>query len=100
MPRWVYAKTGPTATTPRAERTAARQVGRDRARGHAHGRGGKHPVGPLKTTDIVSLDVRLGIAEYLHQTIGDRFAPPQILRDKVAAGALGRKAGGGFYDWE
>jgi len=62
--------------------------------------GYKHPVGPLKATDIVGLDVRLGIAEYLHQTMGDRFAPPQILRDKVAAGALGRKAGGGFYDWE
>jgi len=53
--------------------------------------GYKHPVGPLKTTDIVGLDVRLGIAEHLHQTIGDRFAPPQILRDKVAAGALGQK---------
>jgi 3-hydroxybutyryl-CoA dehydrogenase len=62
--------------------------------------GYKHPVGPLKTTDIVGLDVRLGIAEYLHQTIGDRFAPPQILRDKVAAGALGRKSGKGFYDWK
>jgi hypothetical protein len=44
--------------------------------------------------------VRLGLAEYLHQTIGDRFTPPQILRDKVAAGALGRKSGMGFYDWE
>ena len=53
--------------------------------------GYKHPVGPLKTTDIVGLDVRLGIAEHLHQTMGDRFAPPQILRDKVAAGALGRQ---------
>jgi 3-hydroxybutyryl-CoA dehydrogenase len=62
--------------------------------------GYKHPVGPLKTTDIVGLDVRLGIAEYLHQTLGDRFAPPQILRDKVAAGELGRKCGKGFYDWK
>ncbi|MDP9885584.1 3-hydroxybutyryl-CoA dehydrogenase [Sinomonas atrocyanea] len=61
--------------------------------------GYKHPTGPLKTTDIVGLDVRLGIAEYLHQTLGDRFAPPQILRDKVAAGELGRKTGKGFYDW-
>jgi 3-hydroxybutyryl-CoA dehydrogenase len=61
--------------------------------------GYKHPTGPLRTTDIVGLDVRLGIAEYLHTTLGDRFAPPQILRDKVAAGELGRKTGKGFYDW-
>jgi 3-hydroxybutyryl-CoA dehydrogenase len=61
--------------------------------------GYKHPVGPLRTTDIVGLDVRLGIAEYLHSALGDRFAPPQILRDKVAAGELGRKSGNGFYDW-
>lgn len=61
--------------------------------------GYKHPTGPLKTTDIVGLDVRLGIAEYLHQTLGDRFAPPQILRDLVEQGHLGRKTGRGFYDW-
>lgn len=61
--------------------------------------GYKHPVGPLRTTDIVGLDVRLGIAEYLHATLGERFAPPQILRDKVAAGELGRKTGRGFYVW-
>ena len=62
--------------------------------------GYKHPVGPLKTTDIVGLDVRLGIAEYLHTTLGDRFAPPQILRDKVAKGELGRKTGKGFFSWD
>ncbi|KUM30358.1 3-hydroxybutyryl-CoA dehydrogenase [Arthrobacter sp. EpRS66] len=61
--------------------------------------GYKHPTGPLKTTDIVGLDVRLGIAEYLHGTLGDRFAPPQILRDMVAEGKLGRKSGQGFYSW-
>jgi 3-hydroxybutyryl-CoA dehydrogenase len=61
--------------------------------------GYKHPVGPLRTTDIVGLEVRLGIAEYLHSTLGERFAPPQVPRDKVAAGELGRKSGRGFYDW-
>ena len=61
--------------------------------------GYRHPAGPLKTTDIVGLDVRLGIAEHLAAEIGERFAPPQILKDKVAAGELGRKTGQGFYTW-
>lgn len=61
--------------------------------------GYKHPTGPLKTTDIVGLDVRLGIAEYLHAELGERFAPPQILKDLVAQGKLGRKTGQGFYTW-
>lgn len=61
--------------------------------------GYKHPVGPLALTDIVGLDVRLGIAEYLSEELGDRFTPPQILRDKVAVGELGRKSGKGFYDY-
>lgn len=58
-----------------------------------------HPMGPLKLTDLVGLDVRLGIAEYLRATLGERFAPPQLLRDKVGRGELGRKTGRGFYDW-
>lgn len=62
--------------------------------------GYKHPVGPLRTTDIVGLDVRLGIAEYLAATLGERFEPPQILRDKVARGEIGRKSGRGFFDWD
>ncbi|PIE27675.1 MAG: 3-hydroxybutyryl-CoA dehydrogenase [Micrococcales bacterium] len=61
--------------------------------------GYKHPSGPLRTTDIVGLDVRLGIAEYLESKLGERFAPPAILREKVAKGELGRKSGTGFYEW-
>lgn len=61
--------------------------------------GYKFPVGPLKLTDIVGLDVRLGISEYLASTLGDRFAPPQLMRDMVARGELGRKSGKGFYDY-
>lgn len=61
--------------------------------------GYRHASGPLRTTDIVGLDVRLGISQYLHETLGERFAPPQILRDMVARGELGRKSGRGFYDY-
>jgi 3-hydroxybutyryl-CoA dehydrogenase len=61
--------------------------------------GYRHPMGPLRSTDLVGLDVRLAIAEYLHRTLGERFDPPQLLRDKVAAGELGRKTGRGFYDY-
>ena len=61
--------------------------------------GYKHPVGPLRTTDLVGLDVRLAIAEHLAREVGDRFTPPAILRELVAAGHLGRKSGQGFYTW-
>ncbi len=58
-----------------------------------------HPMGPLELTDLVGLDVRLGIAEYLATAIGPAFTPPQTLRDKVAAGKLGKKSGEGYYRW-
>jgi 3-hydroxybutyryl-CoA dehydrogenase len=61
--------------------------------------GYNHPMGPLRLTDLVGLDVRLGIAEYLAGTLGPRFEPPQLLRDKVAGGKLGKKTGEGFYRW-
>jgi 3-hydroxybutyryl-CoA dehydrogenase len=61
--------------------------------------GYRHPVGPLKTTDIVGLDVRLAIAEHLERELGPRFAPPAGLRERVEAGHLGRKTGQGFYTW-
>jgi 3-hydroxybutyryl-CoA dehydrogenase len=59
-----------------------------------------HPMGPLRLTDLVGLDVRLNIAEYLHRELQDpKFDPPRILRDKVQRGELGKKAGRGFYEW-
>ncbi|MCM3330873.1 3-hydroxyacyl-CoA dehydrogenase family protein [Kocuria palustris] len=61
--------------------------------------GYKFPIGPLALTDIVGLDVRLGIAEYLQQELGERFAPPQLMRQMVEDGHLGRKSGKGFYDY-
>jgi 3-hydroxybutyryl-CoA dehydrogenase len=61
--------------------------------------GYRHPVGPLRTTDIVGLDVRLDIAEHLARELGPRFEPPAVLREMVAAGKLGRKTGEGFYTW-
>ena len=62
--------------------------------------GYRHPMGPLRSTDLVGLDVRLAIAEHLCAELGERFAPPALLRDKVARGELGRKTGQGFYTWE
>lgn len=62
--------------------------------------GYRWPMGPLRLTDLVGLDVRLSIAEHLERELGPRFAPPELLRKKVARGELGRKTGRGFFDWE
>jgi 3-hydroxybutyryl-CoA dehydrogenase len=62
--------------------------------------GYNHPMGPLKLTDLVGLDVRLSIAEYLHRELGsETFRPPEVLRRMVSEGKLGKKTGAGFYDW-
>lgn len=63
--------------------------------------GYRHPMGPLRLTDLVGLDVRLAIAEYLHEKLGgERYRPPAILRRMVEEGKLGRKTGEGFYRWD
>jgi 3-hydroxybutyryl-CoA dehydrogenase len=63
--------------------------------------GYNHPVGPLRLTDLVGLDVRLSIAEYLHVKLGSEcFRPPEILRRMVSEGKLGKKSGQGFYKWD
>ncbi len=61
--------------------------------------GYRHPMGPLKLTDLVGLDVRLAILEHLQREIGEQFRPPTILRQMVRAGRLGKKVGLGFYRW-
>lgn len=62
--------------------------------------GYNHPMGPLKLTDLVGLDVRLAIAEYLFATLGKpQYEPPKILQEKVKKGELGKKTGKGFYTW-
>ncbi|MHB0970870.1 MAG: 3-hydroxyacyl-CoA dehydrogenase family protein [Thermoanaerobaculia bacterium] len=62
--------------------------------------GYNHPMGPLRLTDLIGLDVRLSIAEHLAATLGPRFDPPALLRAMVREGRLGRKTGSGFYQWE
>ena len=63
--------------------------------------GYNHPMGPLKLTDLVGLDVRLQIAEYLHGALqSERFRPPDLLRRMVAEGKLGKRSGEGFYKWK
>lgn len=59
----------------------------------------RHPVGPLRLSDIVGLDVRLEVARALEAAHGPRFAPPAILSTMVAEGRLGAKSGRGFFDW-
>jgi 3-hydroxybutyryl-CoA dehydrogenase len=62
--------------------------------------GYRHPVGPLRLTDMVGLDVRLHIGEYLADALGNpAFRPPELMRRMVAEGRLGKKTGKGFYDW-
>src|SRR6266542_3916129 len=60
-----------------------------------------HRMGPLKTSDLVGLDVRLSIAETLASRLSEeRFRPPEILRKLVAGGRTGKKSGRGFFQWE
>jgi 3-hydroxybutyryl-CoA dehydrogenase len=61
--------------------------------------GYRHPVGPLRLTDIVGLDVRLDIARNLRDAYGERFTPPPMLERMVGEGKLGKKSGEGFYRW-
>jgi 3-hydroxybutyryl-CoA dehydrogenase len=62
--------------------------------------GYRHPVGPLRLTDMVGLDVRLAIGEYLARELGNAaFQPPELMRRMVAEGKLGQKSGEGFYRW-
>jgi 3-hydroxybutyryl-CoA dehydrogenase len=58
------------------------------------------PMGPLRLSDLVGIDVRLGVARYLAEELGPRFSPPQLMIDMVERGQLGRKTGRGFYDWD
>lgn len=61
--------------------------------------GYRHPMGPLKLTDLVGLDVRLAILDHLHREVGEQFRAPPLLRQMVRAGKLGKKSGEGFYKW-
>lgn len=84
-----------------AMRMVEQQVGSPADIDKAMELGYNHPMGPLRLTDLVGLDVRLGIAEYLHGELGgEQYRPPEILRRMVAAGKLGKKSGQGFYRWD
>jgi len=58
-----------------------------------------HPMGPFEMVDLVGLDTRLHILEYLHKTLGEKFRPAPLLVQYVKAGRLGRKSGRGIYDY-
>jgi 3-hydroxybutyryl-CoA dehydrogenase len=58
-----------------------------------------HPMGPFELVDLVGLDVRLSILEYLHQSLGEKYRPNGLLRKYVQEGRLGRKTGRGVYDY-
>ncbi len=58
-----------------------------------------HPMGPFELVDLVGLDVRLSILEYLHKTLGEKYRPAPLLRQYVSAGRLGRKSGRGVFDY-
>lgn len=58
-----------------------------------------HPMGPFEMIDLVGLDVRLSILEYLHQTLGEKYRPNALLRKYVEEGRLGRKTGRGVYEY-
>jgi 3-hydroxybutyryl-CoA dehydrogenase len=58
-----------------------------------------HPMGPFELVDLVGLDVRLSILEYLHSTLGEKYRPNSLIRKLVAEGRLGRKSGRGVYDY-
>lgn len=62
--------------------------------------GYRHPMGPLRLTDLVGLDVRLAILDHLHREVGEQFRAPVLLRQMVRAGKLGRKSGEGFYRYD
>ena len=86
-----------------AEAMRAFEEGLGHGRGHRHRRasdGLNHPMGPLELADFIGLDVCLGVMRVLHDGLGDdRFAPPAILDELVAAGHLGQKTGRGFYTY-
>ena len=58
-----------------------------------------HPMGPFELVDLVGLDVRLSILEYLHSTLGEKYRPNPLIKELVAQGRLGRKTGRGVYDY-
>jgi 3-hydroxybutyryl-CoA dehydrogenase len=58
-----------------------------------------HPMGPFELVDLVGLDTRLNILEYLHKTLGEKYRPAPLLVEYVQAGRLGRKCGRGVYDY-